>query len=104
MSKSADYLISGVWKDTQKRITDVMLHSVNDGDTFNVGEKTAEAIAISLLKKGKTMRTVVWKYPNWNIKTNVIVVDANGKDYLRSEPNTSVEDNLDNLISMKALK
>lgn len=52
MSKSANYVISGVWKDLNDNITHVMLHSVNDGDSWSMGEKTSEASTITLLKSG----------------------------------------------------
>jgi len=104
MSKTANYVISGVWKNSDDNITHVMLHSVNDGDSWNMGEKTTAASVIALLKKGNIIRTVVWNYPGWFIKSKVTYVQAFGNEYLRSEPNASTRDNLDNLISMKAIK
>ncbi|RRJ92871.1 DUF3892 domain-containing protein [Flavobacterium macacae] len=104
MSKSANYLISGVWKDSNDNITHVMLHLVNDGDSWSMGEKTSEANAIALLKKGNIIKTVVWGYPGWSIKSKVTYIQRAGKEYLRSEANTTTKDNLDNLISMKAIK
>lgn len=104
MSKSANYVISGVWKDSSDNITDVMLHPVNDGDTWNMGTKTSEASTIALIKKGNVIRTVVWGYPGWTIKSKVTYVQGFGKEYLRSEANATPKDNLDNLISMKAIK
>src|SRR5690606_10547869 len=104
MSKSANYVISGVWKDSNENITHVMLYSVNDGDSWNMGEKTSEASTITLLKRGNVIRTIVWNYPDWTIKAKVTYVQAFGKEYLRSEANATIKDNLDNLISMKAIK
>ncbi|MFD1629788.1 DUF3892 domain-containing protein [Pseudopedobacter beijingensis] len=104
MSKSANYLISGVWKDSNDNITHVMLHLVNDGDSWSMGEKTSEANAIALLKKGNIIKTVVWGYPGWSIKSKVTYIQRAGKEYLRSEANATTKDNLDNLISMKAIK
>ena len=104
MSKSANYLISGVWKDSNDNITHVILHSVNDGDSWNMGEKTSEASTIALLKNGNVIRTTVWNYPGWAIKSKVTYVQAFGREYIRSEANASTKDNLDNLISMKAIK
>lgn len=104
MSKSANYLISGVWKDSNDNITHVMLHLVNDGDSWSMGEKTSESNAIALLKKGNIIKTVVWGYPGWSIKSKVTYIQRAGKEYLRSEANTTTKDNLDNLISMKAIK
>ncbi|WP_291132636.1 DUF3892 domain-containing protein [Flavobacterium sp. UBA7682] len=104
MSRSANYVISGVWKDKSGDITHVMLHSVNDGDSWEIGEKTSEASTIALLKKGNVIRTIVWGYPGWTIKSKVTYVQGFGKEYLRSEANATPKDNLDNLISMKAIK
>ncbi len=104
MSRSANYLISGVWKDSSDNINHVMLHPVNDGDAWNMGEKTSEATTIALLKKGNEIRTVVWGYSGWTIKSKVTYVQRFGKEYLRSEANATQKDNLDNLISMKAIK
>jgi hypothetical protein len=104
MSKSANYVISGVWKDSNDNITHVMLHSVSDGDSWSIGEKTSEANTIGLLKKGNVIRTIVWGYPSWTIKSKVTYVQSTGKEYLRSDANATTKDNLDNLISMKAIK
>ena len=104
MSKSANYLISGVWKDSSDNITHVMLHPVNDGDSFSMGVKTSEGDTIALLKKENIIKTVVWGYPGWSIKSKVTYVQSAGKEYLRSDANATTKDNLDNLISMKAIK
>jgi len=104
MSKSANYVISGVWKDSKDNITHVMLHPVNDGDTWSMGDKTTEANTIELLKKGYIIKTVVWNYPSWTIRSRVTYIQGIGKEYLRSEANATPKDNLDNLISMKAIK
>lgn len=104
MSRSANYVISGVWKDKSGDITYVMLHSVNDGDSWEIGEKTSEVSTIALLKKGNVIRTIVWGYPGWTIKSKVTYIQGFGKEYLRSEANATPKDNLDNLISMKAIK
>jgi hypothetical protein len=91
MSKSANYVISGVWKDSNDNITHVMLHPVNDGDSWKIGEKTSEASTITLLKNGNVIRTIVWDYPGWNIKSKVTYVNRNGKEFLRSDANASTE-------------
>ena len=104
MSKLANYVISGVWKDSSDNITHVMLHPVNDGDTWTMGEKTSESRAVTLLKNGKIIRTIVWGYPGWGIKSKVTYVTRSGKEFLRSDANATTKDNLDNLISMKAIK
>ncbi|OYX22915.1 MAG: hypothetical protein B7Z06_10965 [Flavobacteriales bacterium 32-35-8] len=101
MGKSANYVISGVWKDSNDNIMYVMLHTVNDGDSWNMGEKISVDSTIALLKRGNVIRTIVWNYPNWTIKSKLTYVQSFGKEYLRSEANATPKDNLDNLISMK---
>lgn len=104
MAKSADYFVSGVWKDNSERITDVMLHTVNDNDSFQLGVKTPESSAISLLKLNRTIKTITWGYPDWYIGASVTYVTIASNEYLRTVANATVKDNLDNLISMKAIK
>ena len=103
-----NYFISGVWKDTQDRITYVMLHEITNGtatSTFNFakGEKTSEAEVIKLIKKNHLVHTLLWKYPRWVTGAQVKVVPLpNGNEYLRSNPDKLATDNLDNLIRMTA--
>lgn len=97
MSKWADYLISGVWKDMSKRITDVKLH-VDDGETVSTGIKRTEAEVIRLLKDGKTVETTTWSYPNWTRGAKVIYEERNGREFLTTVANATVRDNLDNSI------
>lgn len=104
MTKLADYFISGVWKDNSERITDVMLHTVNENNSFNMGVKTSELSAINLLKLKKTIKTITWSYPNWTIGASVLVVNVGGREYLRTVANASIKDNLDNSIDMKPIK
>lgn len=104
MTKLADYFISGVWKDSSETITDVMLHTVNENNSFNMGAKTSELNAINFLKLKKTIKTITWGYPDWQIGALVTVVTIGNIEYLRTVANASVKDNLDNLISMKPIK
>lgn len=102
--KLADYFISGVWKDQSERITDVMLHLVNDNNSFQLGVKTSESSAIALLKSKKTIKTITWSYPGWNIGASVIVQLVGNKEYLKTVANATRKDNLDNSIDMKPIK
>ena len=104
MTKLADYFISGVWKDSSERITDVMLHTVNENNSFNMGVKTSESNAINLLKSKKTIKTITWGYPDWQIGALVTFVAIGNVEYLRTVANASVRDNLDNSINMKPIK
>lgn len=92
-----DYFITGVWKDTNGNITDVFLHE-NGESGFKKGAKASEKFVIQLINKGKSIKTLIWNYPEWKQKAEVIVV----QDYLRTKPNGSEKDNLDNLIDMNA--
>jgi hypothetical protein len=101
MAKWADYFISGVWKDTSGKITHVMLHSVNEENNYSNGYKTSEANAIRIIKSDKQIMTITWAYPGWKKGAIVTVVSENGKEYLRTVPNATEKDNLDNSIPMK---
>jgi len=97
MSKVADYYITGVWKDNHERITSVMLHLVNNDNSFNPkGIKTSKDEAIRLLKNNKSILTLTWGYKGWNRGAHVSYEVINNQEYLRSVPNTKREDNLDN--------
>lgn len=104
MAKSADYFISGVWKDDSERITDVMLHTVNENNSFNMGVKTSELNAINLIKANKTIKTITWNYPGYDVGALVTVVNIGNKEYLRTVANATAKDNLDNSINMKPIK
>ncbi|WKL43732.1 hypothetical protein [Flavobacterium sp. ZE23DGlu08] len=56
------------------------------------------------LKSKKTIKTITWGYPDWQIGALVTVVTIGNIEYLRTVANASVKDNLDNLISMKPIK
>lgn len=104
MAKSADYFISGVWKDNSERITDVLLHTVNDDNSFQYGVKTSESSAINLIKVKKTIKTITWNYPGYDIGALVTVVNIGNKEYLRTVANATAKDNLDNSINMRPIK
>lgn len=104
MAKTADYFISGVWKDNSDRITDVMLHTVNDNNSFQLGVKTSESSAISQLKLNRTIKTITWGYPDWHIGAAVTYVTIGSNEYLRTVANSTVKDNLDNSINMRPIK
>lgn len=95
--KMVDYFITGVWKNPNGNITDVFLHE-NGESGFKKGIKASEKSVIQLINKGKSIKTLIWNYPDWKQKAEVIVV----QDYLRTKPNGSEKDNLDNLIDMNA--
>lgn len=100
MAKWADYLISGVWKDKDGRITDVMLHEDSENHFFK-GKKTEVATVIGLIKSGKKIITITWNYPSRYSATSVKIVDEFGREYLRIISNETEKDTLDNSIRME---
>ncbi|RKS14290.1 DUF3892 domain-containing protein [Flavobacterium sp. 120] len=102
MSKSSHYYITGVWKDAQQRITDVMLHEVIDDSNFKNGAKKTKAEVVQLIKNNYIVKTLIWGYPTWNVGAKVIYETVNFVEYLRSIPDTSIKNNLDNSIPMDA--
>ena len=100
MAKWADYLISGVWKDKDGRITNVMLHEDSENIFFK-GKKTEVATVIGLIKRGKKVITITWNYPSWYCGASVVIVNEFGREYLRTIPNATEKDNLDNSIRME---
>ena len=46
MAKTANYFISGIWKDNNDNITHVLLHTVNEDNSFQYGIKTTELSTI----------------------------------------------------------
>lgn len=104
MSKLTDYFISGVWKNNSERITDVMLHSVKNDNSFQLGVKTSELSVINQLKLNRTIKTITWNYPDWEIGASVTYVNVGGIEYLRTVANTTIKDNLDNSINMIPIK
>lgn len=101
MAVPPNYFITGVWKTDAGVITDVFLHS-NASTGFSTGKKTAEASVIQLLKANNTVMTLKWDYKtaSWKRGASVTVVKEGNKEFLRSEKDATVEDNLDNMIKM----
>lgn len=94
------YAISGVWKDTNGVITDYAIHPIIKDSTgklyMDKVKKYSKAEAIKLVNTN-IVQTVVWNYTEggWYLGAEVNVVGS----YLRSQPDSTVRDNLDNLIS-----
>ncbi|SDH61300.1 DUF3892 domain-containing protein [Winogradskyella thalassocola] len=104
MAKLANFFISGVWKDVNDNITHVLLHKVNDDNSFKFGDKTDEQTVIKLLKQKFLIKTITWGYPNWSIGAKVTYVSNNGREFLRTVANATVKDNLDNSLNMKPIR
>ena len=100
------YAISGVWKDTNGVITDYAIHLViksNKPGMFivNKAKKYSKARAIKLVN-AHFVRTAVWNYTLalWDLGAKVDVVDDS---YLRSRADSTVRDNLENLLNYGAI-
>ncbi|MPS73310.1 MAG: DUF3892 domain-containing protein [Chryseobacterium sp.] len=97
----AHYAISGVWKDTNGVITDYAIHLVTNGSSpgmflVSKAEKYSKADAIKLVN-ANLVQTAVWNYTKqlWSLGAEVEVVG----NYLRSNADSTVRDNLDNLLN-----
>lgn len=96
----AEYIISGVWKNTSKVITHYAFHEVGK-DTISRAKKLTKKQAIELLEtKGNFAKTWIWNYSTafWSAGEDVIVVNGQSGKFLRSTPDNTTRDNLANLI------
>jgi hypothetical protein len=99
MAKWADYLISHVRKNNAGGITQVLLHE-DFGETVGSGSIKTEAEVITLLKKGQTVKTIMWRYPRWLEGANVSYIKGGNGEFLRTDRDKTAEDNLDNMIPL----
>ena len=99
-----NFFITGVWKDTQNRITHVLLHERRNNSIIS-GIKTSESEVISLINIGKVVHTLTWNYHKlcWYKGAKVLVENNLGRFFLKTSPNNSTIDNLDNSISMNII-
>ena len=105
MPKWADFLISGVWKTTANNstyVSQVLLHQ-DLGESISPGVKRSKDEVIALIKNKRTVCTIRWSYPQWNEGALVGYEKINGVEYLRSHPDATVKDNIDNLLPMGKL-
>lgn len=96
----AEYRISGVWKDVSNVITHYAFHKVNS-DSTSRAKKTSKVEAIKLLETaGNSAVTWVWNYSfaRFVVGESVNVVHGSNGKYLRSNPDSTVSDNLGHLI------
>lgn len=96
----AEYRISGVWKNSSNVITHYAFHT-EEPTYISSATKVTKARAIELVEaKGNNAKTMMWNYKTcrWSMGENVIVVDGKGGKFLRTEPDSSLTDNLGHLI------
>lgn len=99
----AQYAITGIWKDDNDTITDYAIHLVTEHLNPNLltvwrAEKYSKKDAINLVQNN-FVQTAIWDYTQqlWILKAKVKVVG----NYLRSESDDTVRDNLDNLLNYR---
>lgn len=93
MSKWADYLISAVNYDQNRKISKIRQHK-DDGENIGNAEVVDRNILVQNLKKGIKYATIFstntgWKFGDW---VNLIKVD--GKYSIRTDSNKVETDNL----------
>jgi len=102
MAKTADFYVSGVWKDSSERITHVMLHVVNNDNTFQTkGSKTQKDVLINALKLGRTAKTIIWDYPGWEVGALITYEKRNNEEFLITVRDATKRNNLDNSLKME---
>jgi hypothetical protein len=103
--RRAHYFISGVWHNTtgtRNYISHVLLHKADPDGTFYLGEKKTKNEVLALLDAGYVIRTIYWDYESAVFQRGAEVhPERLGTNrYLRSSPDATVIDNLDNLVDM----
>lgn len=98
----AQFYISGIWQ-PNARITEVMLHPALQGGGVGRGTRTSEQAVINRINQRDVVHTITWNYTTreWNLGAQVTVVQEYGRNILRTVPNATVKDNLDNMIRME---
>lgn len=99
MAKWADYLLSHVRRDSNGNVTSVLMHEDTGKSVLSRGIKTKNEV-IALIKSGYTFKTILWGYPNWIKGADVHIVKISNEEYIRTDPNKTGKDNLDNLIPL----
>jgi hypothetical protein len=100
----ADYVISGVWKDVNDVITHYAIHRRTgiNGNYIEKPQKYSKAQAIALVGNAQnSVFTVIWNYQTalWYTGALIQVVGSGSNSYLRTNADSTVKDNLDNLIN-----
>ena len=99
-----DYYISGIWKtkaEGQEFISDVFLHTANDG--FGKGVKTNKDEVVKLLVNGANITTITWNYHliQWRYGARVEFGAENGHTWLQTVPEAATFDDLESSIQMQ---
>lgn len=100
----AQYAISGIWN-SGSNITDYAVHrvsNVNGSTVYGSAKKySKEDILILLDNPINSAKTIVWNYNSGVSRSgaDIEVVGFGVNRYLRTVPDATVTDNLDNLIN-----
>lgn len=100
----SQYFISGVWKNKQGDITHVLLHAFNN-NVLAKGKRFMEKDVITLIKSGHEVTTIKWNYTvgTWMPGEKVVVVKLL-HEFLQTVPDSTIQDKLDNMIRMEAMR
>ena len=99
MGKWADYLISAVKYDAEKKIIQIKQHA-DDGEDIGDGELVDRAALATNLKKGVTYFTVFNGNSKWTIGDPVNFIRVGGGYSIRTDLNKVKYDNLKMLLEM----
>lgn len=94
MAKWADYTISHVRYDIHKTHIEELRVMKDLGDKFGVPENWKRTKVIRYLIGGKTFCTVVKGNDGWKKGSNIIKTGINGKNYIKTQRDSTEEDNL----------
>ena len=103
----ANFYVSGVYKNADGIITHLVVHAeitedpANNTFWFGKGVKMTEKEVIALRNAGNVLQVILWNFSDqlWNAKAEINVIGADYNAYLRSTPDKSLADNLDNLLT-----
>jgi hypothetical protein len=98
MAKWADYLISAVrYNQEHTHIIQLKAHE-DQGDKVGPGKIYERQTIVNAIRGGTTFVTIYKnKEGTWSKGEDVIIINVNGVDYLKTEDNGKEEDNLENL-------
>jgi hypothetical protein len=98
MAKWADYGISAVKYDTEKRhIVAARVH-VDKGETIESGAEWKRTEVVSAIERGNTFVTILKNAEGkWKKGESIGLVEVNGKKYIRTDANKKESDNLGEL-------